>query len=67
MKPKLLGLALLTIAGFAIADLTRAATAALTSFLASTAVPQPTPLASTQTPPTPLKVQRASFTAVGEN
>ena len=65
MKPKLLGLALLTIAGFAIADLTRAATATLTSYLASTGVPRTTH--PVQAAEVPLKVQRASFTTVTEN
>jgi hypothetical protein len=39
MKSKLLGAALLAIAGFAVADLTRAATTTLTTFLAGSAVP----------------------------
>ena len=64
MKSKLLVAALFIIAAFAIADLTRAATATLATFLASSAVPRVVVSDSIrQSPP----VRRATLADVGSN
>lgn len=50
MKTKLLGAALLTIAGFAVADLARGAAATFATYLASNAVQRSTPVTASAVP-----------------
>ena len=64
MKAKLLVAALFIIAAFAIADLTRAAAATLTTLLANSAVPRVVVSESIYQPP-PLR--RATLANVGSN